>query len=159
RCLVVGGKPLWDDHDSGENLLFKASDFRAPASSRLLPRLLQLPDPDVLALVGHLIDASLRPPHLVPLLCDLVAGDRVVSLSGKQTDPFQPFFPAARLARPIPPTPAGVGSKSPTRVQPPLLSGQGPRRRSIRLSSYGAVSLGVAAALPLLALLLWLKWP
>src|SRR5207244_11807147 len=45
RCLGAGGPALWGRHDSGENLLFRESDFTRPHESRLWPELLTLGEP------------------------------------------------------------------------------------------------------------------
>src|ERR1700746_1225351 len=41
RALEVSGKPLWEKYDDGDNLLFKPSDFAAPAKSPLFYELLK----------------------------------------------------------------------------------------------------------------------
>src|SRR5439155_15880605 len=55
RCLAAGGRGLWDRYDNGDNLLFREQDFAEPGRSPLFQELWQLDDPDVKALVGHLL--------------------------------------------------------------------------------------------------------
>jgi hypothetical protein len=86
RCLVVGGKGLWDDFDNGENLLFRESDFKSPGKSKLFARLLALPDPNASALAGRLLLAGQGPLDLVPPLAELLDGSDVAPLTGEQAD-------------------------------------------------------------------------
>src|SRR6266542_3589217 len=58
RCLAAGGKALWDIHDNGENLLFRAKDFAYPGQSALFRELWASDDEPLRALVGHLLLAS-----------------------------------------------------------------------------------------------------
>jgi hypothetical protein len=84
RCLMVGGKPLWDAHDNEENLLFREADFKLPSNSKLFPKLLALPDQATATLAGHLLLASQGPLEQVPLVSDLLDGSAVVPLSAEQ---------------------------------------------------------------------------
>ena len=54
RCLAVGGEPLWERYDTGDNLLFRAVDLRAPGESPLFRELWQLADP-----LAHVLTARL----------------------------------------------------------------------------------------------------
>ena len=102
RFLVVGGKTLWDRHDNGENLLFRAADFRAPGTSKLVADLLALPGEDVRSLLGHLIDASRQPLDAVPLLTDLIDGPRVAPVSSEQAGRLTELFPGTMWPAPPP---------------------------------------------------------
>jgi hypothetical protein len=109
RCLGRGGQALWDRHDNAENLLFKESDFRSPASSRLWPELFDLPDPNAVTLAGHLLTASQRPLEEVPLLPEMLAGGKAAPLSAEQRDLVRALVPTARITRVPPPvSPAEV---------------------------------------------------
>jgi alpha-beta hydrolase superfamily lysophospholipase len=94
RCLRVGGRSLWERHDSGENLLFREDDFRRPLCSRLLPELLSLPDPDIRALVSHLLLASQSPLERVPVLGDLANDHGVLRLTTAEEGQVRALLPA-----------------------------------------------------------------
>jgi pimeloyl-ACP methyl ester carboxylesterase len=81
RCLRAGGAGLWLRHDSGENLLFREEDFRAPGKSRLWPELFALRDPEARALAGHLLLASQGPLLAVPQLDELLLDGSVRMLT------------------------------------------------------------------------------
>jgi serine/threonine protein kinase len=76
RALMVGGRPLWERYDNGDNLLFRPQDLEAPTRSPLFHELLKLNDPTLRVLVEKLIDAARRPLEQTPLLRDLLAGRR-----------------------------------------------------------------------------------
>ena len=101
RALAVGGQPLWDRHDNGENLLFRAADLRAPGKSKLFADLAGLPGDDLRALVGHLIDACLRPLDEVPLLIALVDEGAVMPLSAAQAARLTEVLPNVAWPRPV----------------------------------------------------------
>jgi formylglycine-generating enzyme required for sulfatase activity len=75
RALIVGGRSLWDRYDNGDNLLFRADDIQAPATSALFHELLKLDDPSIRALAGTLIDAARKPIAQSPLLEELISGE------------------------------------------------------------------------------------
>jgi pimeloyl-ACP methyl ester carboxylesterase len=106
RCLLAGGRPLWEKHDNAENLLFREQDFKDPASSALLEELWRIEDPDARALVGHLLLASQAPLDQVPLLDDLIDGGSVLPLTPRQQKRVRELLPAGTQAGPIPVEPA-----------------------------------------------------
>jgi formylglycine-generating enzyme required for sulfatase activity len=71
RSLLVGGKPLWDRYDSGDNLLFTQKDFEAPERSALFQELQKLGDPQVRKLSQTLADAARQPLKRVPVLDEM----------------------------------------------------------------------------------------
>ena len=73
RCLVIGGRQLWDRFDNGDNLLFRQQDFEAPGQSPLYSELLLMNHPEVRELTAKLIDAARMPLEQTVLLRDLVA--------------------------------------------------------------------------------------
>jgi hypothetical protein len=75
RCLVVGGKPLWDRHDNGDNLLFREADLRAPDASALFKELRALPDPQARMLVEELRKALARKLEDVPVINRILPDD------------------------------------------------------------------------------------
>jgi formylglycine-generating enzyme required for sulfatase activity len=177
QCLRSGGKGLWARHDTGENLLFLRADFDNPASSKLLPDLLELPDPHARSLVGHLIDAARGPLYRVPLLSELVDGDAVAPLSGEQVERLKGLVPQARWERPAPPSspvraavavsasaaamPGGASAPVPVEGAEAFQFGP-PNRPGLRarhgrgVKWYWLVALFAAVGLPLG---LWLAWP
>jgi hypothetical protein len=89
RCLVYGGRSLWERYENGDNLLFRAQDFQQPGNSALFHDLTEATDPAIAALAGHLLLASQGPVDRVPLLHEVagtvtpltaVQGDRVKAL-------------------------------------------------------------------------------
>jgi hypothetical protein len=84
RCLVVGGQPLWQRYDSGDNLLFREADLRAPAQSAVFRELWGLPDPLAHVLVGRLALACHDPIDQAPLLSELLVDDLPRALSADE---------------------------------------------------------------------------
>ncbi|HTU22081.1 MAG TPA: PA14 domain-containing protein [Gemmataceae bacterium] len=76
RCLSVGGQPLWERYDTGDNLLFRQADFQAPKESPLFQELLKIGDEQARALVTELQRACQGPLDAVPLLTDLVPEEK-----------------------------------------------------------------------------------
>jgi hypothetical protein len=114
RALEVGGAGLWKRYDNGDNLLFRAADFRDPAASPLLRELWGAPDPEVRALAGHLALACVSPPGGSPWLEDLAGPGRTPALSPSQErmlaalmgSPGWTASTSARAPRPQPVAPA-----------------------------------------------------
>jgi serine/threonine protein kinase len=110
RALIASGRPLWKRYDTGDNLLFRPTDFEAPAKSPLFAELLRLNHPELRALVVQLIDAARLPLEQTPHLSDLVPEAKSISSV-------------------IPRSPAPVASPAPTVAAPatPVVSdGQSP---------------------------------
>ncbi len=72
RALALGGRPLWDRHDNGDNLLFKEADLRDPAKSALVAELRAMSDPLLRLLVGALQGAAQGKLEETPLLEELL---------------------------------------------------------------------------------------
>ncbi len=68
RGLAVGGSPLWEKYDNGDNLLFTEDDFKNPAASAVMADLWKTDAPAVQALVGRLAVACGRPIPQTPWL-------------------------------------------------------------------------------------------
>jgi WD40 repeat protein len=100
RCLSVAGRPLWERHDTGDNLLFTSEDLGDPPRSALFRELWQLPDPAAHALVGQLALASRGPAGQVILLEDLVREDGVVPLLPEQEEEVASLLGPARAGPP-----------------------------------------------------------
>jgi hypothetical protein len=97
RCLVYGGRPLWERYENGDNLLFRSQDLQDPGSSALFHELAEATDPAIAALAGHLLLASQGPVDRVPLLHE-VAGT-VAPLTAAQGDRVKALLaPAAAAA-------------------------------------------------------------
>ena len=84
RSVALGGRPLWERYDNGENFLFREQDFQTPFKSPLFHELNELNDPEIWALVGHLLVASLGPLERVPLLDEVVVNGTVRPLAEEQ---------------------------------------------------------------------------
>jgi len=72
RCLVSGGRSLWERYDNGDNLLFREADLREPDKSALFAELRGLKDQGAVELVKHLAGAAYRPLDDAPLVEDLL---------------------------------------------------------------------------------------
>src|SRR6185437_8328837 len=68
RCLAIGGRPLWERYDTGDNLLFRQSDLQAPKQSPLFRELGSIGDAQAQMLVKELQRACQGPLGGVPLL-------------------------------------------------------------------------------------------
>lgn len=147
RCLLVGGRELWDRYDTGENLLFRERDYAAPDQSAVFAELWSMRHPELLALVGNLILAAKSPLHQSPLLSELVVDGKVRSLSREQEHQVNDIlgrssFASLPVAKPLPP---------PTEVSPALTASQPPaafpvvvrrRRKAVRgVDSFGTARL------------------
>jgi hypothetical protein len=117
RALMMGGRPLWERFDNGDNLLFGRQDFEAPTKSALFATLLRADDSVVRSLAEQLIDAARSPLEQAPLLEEFLA----TKSANEHTDVLpQPISgaPAAPRAAPmqlVPPmtaTPIGAASAS-----------------------------------------------
>ncbi|MBY0526974.1 MAG: hypothetical protein K2R98_26510 [Gemmataceae bacterium] len=100
RALIVGGRPMWDRYDNGDNLLFKQADFEAPTRSPLFADLLRSNHPEVRPLAEALIQALRVPLDHVPLLEDQIRTPMPAS-PGRRTAVQAPLQPS------IVPAPAG----------------------------------------------------
>ncbi len=81
-AVAAGGRALWERYDSGDNLLFKESDFQEPGTSALLRELWRRRDPVLRALVGHVLLAAQGSGREVPLL-ERLAADAQKIVGGK----------------------------------------------------------------------------
>ena len=84
RCLIAGGRELWDRHYNEDRLLVGHPDLVAPEDSAVFRELWQLADPAARMLVGHLAMAARSPLGDVPLLGEVVQDGRVVALGKAQ---------------------------------------------------------------------------
>ncbi len=76
RALMVGGRPMWEKYNNGDNLLFKESDLREPGRSALFNQLLRLNDPASRALTAAVFKALENGLASAPLLAELAANGR-----------------------------------------------------------------------------------
>jgi formylglycine-generating enzyme required for sulfatase activity len=81
RCLVVGGRGMWERYHDGNNLLFKKEDFRSPWESVLLRELWGSAKEELRSLAGRLVLAASSPLECVPSLENFVANEAVRSLT------------------------------------------------------------------------------
>jgi hypothetical protein len=95
RCLVTAGPGLWERYDTGDNLLFREADLRAPGESALFQELWHLPDPLAHVLVGRLALACQDALDRAPLLSELLAEDLLPVLSAQQQERAEAMLGAA----------------------------------------------------------------
>ncbi|HWG43955.1 MAG TPA: WD40 repeat domain-containing serine/threonine-protein kinase [Gemmataceae bacterium] len=87
RCLRVGGRALWERYDTGDNMLFREVDLRAPAESALFAELRQINDPLARSLVEQLVQASQKPLDQTPLLQELFPDEKPAVSAGTRGKP------------------------------------------------------------------------
>ncbi len=75
-ALKVGGRPLWEKYDNGDNLLFKETDLREPRRSTLFNELLRVGEPTTAALTAAILKALQGGLASAPLLDDLMPAYR-----------------------------------------------------------------------------------
>jgi hypothetical protein len=68
HAVKVGGRALWEKYDSGDNLLFREADLRAPVKSALFYELIKFADTRASFLAGQTLDALKGRLESVPLL-------------------------------------------------------------------------------------------
>jgi hypothetical protein len=139
RCLLIGGRPLWQRYDTGDNLLFTQKDFASPHQSPLFAELLQMPDRETRSVAARLMAAAQKPLEQTPLL-EEVFGDAFT----KTPPPPSRRTPTEPISTVLPPPPA------PARRYPPP---RGPRTLSTR-QTVGFLVL----ALGLLAIVVWVAF-
>lgn len=151
RALQMGGPPLWEKYNDGDNLLFRQQDLEAPTKSRLFYDLLKLNDPTVRLLTDALIEAARKPLDQTPLLEDLLPDADPVPVRPPSRTAVKAVAPEPRAETPEPAADdSGRFSEVPARKPP---SG-GERGRAApglaallrRPWSPVAVALGVAVA-------------
>ncbi|MCY2991291.1 MAG: SUMF1/EgtB/PvdO family nonheme iron enzyme [Planctomycetota bacterium] len=84
RCLIVGGRELWDRHYDEDRLLLGPQDLAAPDQSPVFRDLWRLDDPAARNLVGHLAMAAHGRLEDVPLLEEVLRDRKVVALTRDQ---------------------------------------------------------------------------
>jgi WD40 repeat protein len=100
RCLIAGGRELWDTYYNGDRLLVGHGNLAAPAKSRVFRDLWQLPDEPARHLVGHLILAAKGPLENVPLLDALIRGSDVIGLTAAQQREVESLLFGTSVAAP-----------------------------------------------------------
>jgi len=105
RAVAIAGKPLWDQFDNGDNLLFREPDFAEPSRSKLLKSLWAMDDPTITNLVALLAVSSRRPIKDTPWLDELLSGEKPKPVSdtvlAKAADLIGVEHRAARQAAPV----------------------------------------------------------
>ncbi len=76
RALIAGGRQLWERYDTGDNMLFRQTDFEAPSKSPLFAELLRMNKPELRDPVVKLIDAARMPLEKTPHLADLIDDEK-----------------------------------------------------------------------------------
>ena len=132
RCLAVGGRPLWQQYDNADNLLFREADFQQPSKSALFRDLLEIDDASTHALVGRLLLASQQPLEHVPLLEDVLVKGQVKPLSPAQASRIDAVLagaPPGEIVLELAEVSA-TGAKDGLRVRAPALLGLGVLQRA-----------------------------
>ncbi|HPM81032.1 MAG TPA: SUMF1/EgtB/PvdO family nonheme iron enzyme [Candidatus Anammoximicrobium sp.] len=99
RCLIAGGRELWERHYDGDRLLLGHQDLAAPEQSAVFRELWQLEEPAVPNLVGHLALAAKGPLEEAPLLSQLVLDSKVVALNAAQQDQVNKWLSVPEAVR------------------------------------------------------------
>lgn len=81
RAVMVGGRPLWERFENGDNLLFRSNDLGAPDQSELFAELFRLNDPLVRKLAGNLALAAREPLTQTPRLDDLLEHQETIEMT------------------------------------------------------------------------------
>lgn len=72
RATLIGGKPLWEKYDNGDNLLFKENDLHDPPNAAVFKALWDLHDDVLCTLVGKMALATREPLRKTPWLDDVL---------------------------------------------------------------------------------------
>ncbi len=113
RCLFVGGKPLWDRYDNGDNMLFREQDLQKPERSALFKELQELPDSQARFLVEELRKALKGNLEDVTAIDELLSQRKAASLSVPASTPIAGTPEVVHWYSPH----VGVSASSPTTVK------------------------------------------
>ena len=94
RCLVVGGKSLWDRYDNGDNLLFREADLKAPHQSALFKVLHEISDPQAQILVRQLHNSLQRKLEDAPAIDKLFPKPKTATARDPAKSPTTAVKPA-----------------------------------------------------------------
>ena len=86
RAVAVAGKPLWDQFDNGDNLLFREADLADPSKSKVFRTLWAMDDPTITNLVALLAVSSRQPLKATPWLDDVLSGEKAKPVSDAVLD-------------------------------------------------------------------------
>jgi hypothetical protein len=155
RCLIDGGKSLWDLYDNGDNLLFREADLKAPEHSRLFADLTKQRDQDARVLLQNLRRGLSGKLEDVPVLDEIqhLPHHATPAQPPKQGPPLKatpvaaPFNTPASFQRPAPPasvpSPESVFAQATTGARTSRRWSAATRRRWIFLSSAGFLVLAI----------------
>jgi WD40 repeat protein len=125
RATMLGGRPLWDRFDNGDNLLFKEADLRDPTAAPVFKALWEMNDDVLCTLVGKMALASREPLRKTPWLDDVLqeeGGPRLTEDEEKKVMALLgvgPHFTAARpAALPLPAEAPATNEFNDFRVDP-----------------------------------------
>jgi formylglycine-generating enzyme required for sulfatase activity len=107
RALAVKGRPLWEKHDNGDNLLFREADLLSPMRSPLFADLFRSADSLTVALADHLLKSLRGGLVSAPLLTEVLPEARLTPRSS----------PAPRAST-TPPSTAPSGAPTPLSEAP-----------------------------------------
>jgi WD40 repeat protein len=153
RCLQAGGRALWDKYDTGDNLLFREADFKAPEQSPLFGDLRQFDDVRVRGLAVQLMRAALKPLEATPLLEEVMAEPAAKSDATPVRSPATPRpaeVPREVRGAPAPPEVISPSSPVTPALRPAVAETESLRRSSasgrVKSKRWLWVSASVAAA-------------
>ncbi|MCY2991295.1 MAG: SUMF1/EgtB/PvdO family nonheme iron enzyme, partial [Planctomycetota bacterium] len=133
RCLIVGGRALWDRHYDEDRLLLGPQDLAAPDQSPVFRDLWRLDDPAARNLVGHLALAAHGRLEDVPLLEEVLRDRKVVALTRNQEQQVEQWLstggPSAQIRpsreqEPAKPPPMATIAPAPAPVVVTCVCGQ-----------------------------------
>lgn len=121
---------LWERHNTGDNLIFVAEDFKAPGASTLMKHLKESPDPVIEKLTVLLEWCCLRPVTMVPdfeaTLEAVAKGEFPIDLSATASTPIEKGTPNWLEGSTPAPSPGQSGGTEPA----PLARTESPWSRS-----------------------------
>jgi len=169
RCLMAGGRDLWERYDTGDNLLFRETDLRQPDSSDLFEELRRLKDPLALDLVNRVAAAVPLPLEQAPLLEELFPERKATparaAAKGKQGIVEKKPGEVARSSPPTTiqnePNAVGAAPEAWSGLEQTELSGRRLRKEPAK-RAFPLIPVAVGgggAGLALVALLAWALWP
>ncbi|GIW79927.1 MAG: hypothetical protein KatS3mg105_1734 [Gemmatales bacterium] len=99
RCVIVGGKEIWERFDTGDNLLFRREDLADPEASPVFQELLKLDDKETRILLRTIMEAVKKPVEQAPLLDDVLNAESKPAMVPVSAPP-QPASPSPGPAAP-----------------------------------------------------------
>ncbi|MBM4067673.1 MAG: hypothetical protein FJ271_01825 [Planctomycetes bacterium] len=118
RCLMAGGRTLWQKYDNSETLLFREADLKSPGASAVFQELWQHRDAVTRTLAGHLMLACSGGLASVPLLDDIIVNGHPVELTSQQAQAVASLLNTGNGHAASPPPPPDVYTAAPAETAP-----------------------------------------